>query len=159
MRNLISQSMIRFALASLAGLCMLAPAYSQTKPIERLVQIDMVLDSTSEHTRFVKTILPDGSMKGQLTEGKRPPAPMRKPVQLTTEEINGMLEKLASWEKSGDLLRLCPPSANQPDSLSVTIQSRERSSLAFTCAEKGTKGNRKLEDLLTELMSWVIVGF
>ena len=150
-------------LALLAGTCLSlswsVACSAQAQSIDALVQIDLVMHSVSEHTRFVKRVMPNGDMTGHATEGTRPTVPMRKPVRLTRVQVNSVLEILTAWEQDGSLLGLCPPDTQSTDMLSVNIQFRERPPLAFVCTEDRTTGNRKLEELLSELMAWVVVGF
>ena len=152
--------MLRFVLLAAIGTGPSWPLMckAQAQPIDALVRIDLAMQSISEHTHFVKTIMPDGAMTGQVIEGARPPAPMRRAVRLARGEINAMLEKLAAWEQGG-LLQICPADTQGTNRLSVTIQYRERPPLAFVCTDAGTKGNRQLEELLGGLMTWVVAGF
>ena len=119
-----------------ASLCLLWPVScnAQAQPIDALVQIDLVMDSVSEQTRFVKRVMPNGDMTGHVTEGARPAVSMRKPLRLTRVQINTVLETLMAWEQNG-ALGVCPADTQSTDRLSVTIQFRDRLPLAFVCTE------------------------
>ena len=151
---------LRFVLLVGTGISLSWPMLcnAQVQPIDALVQIDLVMQSTGEHTRFVKRVMPNGDMTGHVTEGTRPTVPMRKPLRLTRVQINTVLEILTAWAED-DLLQVCPADAKGTDTLSVTIQFRERPPLAFTCTEALTRRSRKQDELLLELMAWVVVGF